>query len=863
MATEGCSSEGCHEDGSSDVPVPSAPGNLILKRSADEDFANNNSRPSDEEEEDMDTGETVVGDGKNDSGGGDDSVDKLKFPGVVPGGGLGLLPAMPTNLHNANSKTSAPSPTSSVTEQMKEQLKTISMTIGQLSNNIASNSSPKNVQELAVLQATLFSLQQQQILQMQILSQMQQQSQIKEASPSPAASTPSIADLAKKMELSSSFAENNKTDDPIPDRRSPPSSSSSLPLSSSTPTAKPLPPNMPPKPSILTGSGLAPSSTSAPAASSSPALTTSSNLSSQILDPNAPSSLASSIIIHPDDDGSGPNKEPPVNSLELLQKRAQGILNNASQGLLANNLADFSVSKDKDYDKKGEPFFKHRCRYCGKVFGSDSALQIHVRSHTGERPYKCNVCGNRFTTKGNLKVHFQRHSSKFPHVKMNPNLVPEHLDKFYPPLLQQIEEAEKKGLPLPNVNNPMAGMTPVIPPGMQQLPNIPGLPPGLSAASSPLASLVSPGATIPRFPSLTSPGGAAPGSPSISVTSPSSVMAAAAAAAAAAATKFSLPTEPIKKEDTISPRNLSKPRSRSASPLTRMDIDEEKVSGEDQKKERDVDLEREELRESSSPMERRRILYSPGVENNLEEDEDSKLNDDSMGQDQPENLTKVSRSATPPRGGERKASPVGRRSLSPTASPRFPFHPGASVPPAFPPAGVPPGGPGTRSPLLGQSPILLPPNIDPAKDPNLYTNLLPRPGSNDNAWESLIEVQKSSETSKLENLVNNIEHKLSDPNECVICHRVLSCKSALQMHYRTHTGERPFKCRICGRAFTTKGNLKVRTEKSSTSLPRKMLGFFYANPETIQCVDVDKVGIFLGCESFFRASSKPSIRRRS
>ncbi|GFN80293.1 sal-like protein 3 [Plakobranchus ocellatus] len=31
-----------------------------------------------------------------------------------------------------------------------------------------------------------------------------------------------------------------------------------------------------------------------------------------------------------------------------------------------------------------DPFFKHKCRFCHKVFGSDSALQIHVRSHTGE-----------------------------------------------------------------------------------------------------------------------------------------------------------------------------------------------------------------------------------------------------------------------------------------------------------------------------------------------------------------------------------------------------------------------------------------------------------------------------------------------
>lgn len=49
----------------------------------------------------------------------------------------------------------------------------------------------------------------------------------------------------------------------------------------------------------------------------------------------------------------------------------------------------------------------------------------------------------------------------------------------------------------------------------------------------------------------------------------------------------------------------------------------------------------------------------------------------------------------------------------------------------------------------------------------------------------------------------------SDSNECVVCKRILSCQSALKMHYRTHTGERPFRCRICSRAFSTKGNLKT------------------------------------------------------
>uniref|UniRef100_A0A8C5CT45 C2H2-type domain-containing protein n=1 Tax=Gadus morhua TaxID=8049 RepID=A0A8C5CT45_GADMO len=75
-------------------------------------------------------------------------------------------------------------------------------------------------------------------------------------------------------------------------------------------------------------------------------------------------------------------------------------------------------------------FFKHRCTFCSKLFGSESALQIHVRSHTGERPYKCNICGNRFSTRGNLKVHFQRHKKRYPHIQMNPYPISQHLDNI-------------------------------------------------------------------------------------------------------------------------------------------------------------------------------------------------------------------------------------------------------------------------------------------------------------------------------------------------------------------------------------------------------------------------------------------------
>ncbi|XP_043989247.1 sal-like protein 1 [Gambusia affinis] len=62
---------------------------------------------------------------------------------------------------------------------------------------------------------------------------------------------------------------------------------------------------------------------------------------------------------------------------------------------------------------------QHVCRFCGKVFSSDSALQIHLRSHTGERPYQCPVCFSRFTTRGNLKVHFLRHREQNPELSLS------------------------------------------------------------------------------------------------------------------------------------------------------------------------------------------------------------------------------------------------------------------------------------------------------------------------------------------------------------------------------------------------------------------------------------------------------------
>uniref|UniRef100_A0A3Q3KLQ0 Sal-like protein 1 n=1 Tax=Mastacembelus armatus TaxID=205130 RepID=A0A3Q3KLQ0_9TELE len=376
-----------------------------------------------------------------------------------------------------------------------------------------------------------------------------------------------------------------------------------------------------------------------------PSLSHSSLLSSASSLPLIPHSSSSSVIF-PNPLASIAATANALDPLSALMKHRKGKPPNVS-------VFDTKPSSE-------DPFFKHKCRFCAKVFGSDSALQIHLRSHTGERPYKCNICGNRFSTKGNLKVHFQRHKEKYPHIQMNPYPVPEYLDNV----------PTSSGIPYGMSLPPEKPVTT----WLDSKPVLPTVP-------------TSVGLQLP--PTLPSMMGGFGESPSLT---------------------------PLNR----SPQRPSPPSSECAS-------------------------------------------LSPNI------------------------ITESCMTTT---------SPPPKPSL------------GNDAPPLLKPEGVllPP----SCSTSSGQA-------TEPISSPDSVSNpishpVLPMLSDQFKAkfpFGGLLDSMQTSETSKLQQLVENIDKKMTDPNQCVICHRILSCQSALKMHYRIHTGERPFKCKICGRAFTTKGNLKT------------------------------------------------------
>lgn len=65
--------------------------------------------------------------------------------------------------------------------------------------------------------------------------------------------------------------------------------------------------------------------------------------------------------------------------------------------------------------RKAKPFSRV-CQYCGIICKSPAHHIVHLRMHTGERPYKCKICGKCFAAPNGLTTHKRIHADERPYA---------------------------------------------------------------------------------------------------------------------------------------------------------------------------------------------------------------------------------------------------------------------------------------------------------------------------------------------------------------------------------------------------------------------------------------------------------------
>ncbi|XP_024084822.1 zinc finger protein 235-like [Cimex lectularius] len=82
-----------------------------------------------------------------------------------------------------------------------------------------------------------------------------------------------------------------------------------------------------------------------------------------------------------------------------------GTLHRVHSGRRKGMASKSGVSKDR---------YMHFCTVCSKGFKDRYALKVHFRIHTGEKPFVCDICERGFTQKAHLLKHLRIHTGEKP-----------------------------------------------------------------------------------------------------------------------------------------------------------------------------------------------------------------------------------------------------------------------------------------------------------------------------------------------------------------------------------------------------------------------------------------------------------------